>query len=119
MRQSGVRDLLVWQKAMDLVVGTYSVTAGFPADERFGLTTQLRRAAVSVPSNIAEGRGRATPGEYANHLSIARGSLNEVDTLIEIALRLNLIDAETSGGLLAACDEISRMLTGLKRSICR
>lgn len=119
MPRSGHRDLLVWQKGMDLVVAIYDLTAAFPPDERFGLTAQLRRAAVSVPSNIAEGRGRTTPGEYANHLSVARGSLKEVETLVEISLRLEFLERATGDRVMAACDEVSRMLTGLKRSLRR
>jgi four helix bundle protein len=119
MAQSGYRDLVVWQKSMDLVVGIYAITGSFPYEERFGLTAQVRRASVSVPANIAEGRGRTMPGEYLNHLSIARGSLNEVDTLVEISRRLNFTDEVAANRVIAATDEISRMLTGLKRSVRR
>jgi four helix bundle protein len=74
------RDLLAWQRAMDLVVELYRVTGLMPPDERFGLTAQMRRAAVSVASNIAEGQGRRTDGEFLNHLSMAHGSLRELET---------------------------------------
>src|SRR5688572_24986602 len=119
MSKGGYRDLLVWQKSVDLVVNINAITASFPSDERFGLTAQMRRASVSVPANIAEGRGRTMPGEYLNQLSIARGSLNEVEALVEVSRRLTFLDAATTDRITTACDEISRMLTGLKRSIRR
>ena len=74
------RDLLVWQRGMGLAEGVYRLTCDFPADERFGLTSQARRAAISIPANIAEGHGRATRGAYANFLRIAHGSLKELET---------------------------------------
>jgi four helix bundle protein len=119
MAHSGHRDLVVWQKSVDLVVDIYQVTASFPSDERFGLTAQVRRASVSVPANIAEGRGRTMPGEYANRLSVARGSLKEVETLVEVSRRLGFLQESTAVRILGVCDSISRMLTGLKRSIRR
>jgi four helix bundle protein len=88
-------------------------------DERYGITSQMRRAAVSVPSNIAEGHGRSTTGEYRHALSIARGSLKELETVCEIARKLGYLTLETYGELLDSCSEISRMLTGLKRAIRR
>ena len=84
-------ELVVWQKAMDLVTEIYKITATFPSDERFGLSSQARRAAVSIPSNIAEGHGRKSTGAYVNHLSIAYGSLMELETQIQIAVRLNFV----------------------------
>lgn len=110
-------DLVVWQKAMDLVTSIYKVTAAFPNDERFGLISQIRRAAVSIPSNIAEGHGRKTTGAYLNHISIALGSVMELETQIQIALRLNFMDSNTCTLLLAQTEEIGRMLGGLKKSI--
>jgi len=80
---SAVRNSVAWQKAMELSKAVYEVTRKFPSDERFGLTNQLRRAAVSVPSNIAEGRGRLTQGEFLQFLGIARGSALEVETQLE------------------------------------
>ncbi|HEX5499444.1 MAG TPA: four helix bundle protein, partial [Thermomicrobiales bacterium] len=80
----GYVNLLVWQRAMDLVDVVYDATATWPRDELFGLVSQARRAAVSVPSNIAEGRGRIGPAEYVHHLSIAHGSLCEIETLLRI-----------------------------------
>ncbi|MGB8518340.1 MAG: four helix bundle protein [Gallionella sp.] len=110
-------ELVVWQKAMDWVTSIYKITSTFPNDERFGLTSQIRRAAVSVPSNIAEGHGRKASGAYINHLSIALGSIMEVETQIQIAMRLNFIDTETCANFLTQTDEIGRMLGGLKKSI--
>lgn len=110
-------DLLVWQKAMDLVTSIYKMTAAFPDEERFGLTSQIRRAAVSIPSNIAEGHGRKATGAYLNHLSIALGSVMELETQLHIALRLNFIDAAACTPLLSQTDEIGRMPGGLKKSI--
>jgi four helix bundle protein len=110
-------ELVVWQKAMDLVTGIYKITSSFPADERFGLTSQVRRAAVSIPSNIAEGQGRKSTGAYINHLSIAYGSLMELETQIQIALRLNFVGAEETSTLLIQTNEIGKMLSGLKNSL--
>jgi four helix bundle protein len=88
------RDLDVWQRAMDLVESVYRVTASFPTEERFGLTSQLRRAAVSVPANIAEGNARIHRGDYLRHLSIARGSLAELETELIAAGRLGFVTRE-------------------------
>ena len=111
----GFRDLQVWQKAIELVTEMYRVTADFPADERFGLTSQLRRAAVSVPSNIAEGHGRHTPGEFLQFLGHARGSLCEVETQLTIANNLGFL--KDPAPLLERASEIARMLNGLMRSL--
>ena len=110
-------DLLVWQKAMDLVTSIYVITSSFPSDERFGLTSQVRRAAVSIPSNIAEGHGRKSSGAFLNHLSIALGSLMELETQIQIATRLSFITEEVGETVLARTDEIGKMLSGLKKSL--
>jgi len=88
------RDLHVWQRAVELVEEIYRVSARFPDDERYGLTSQIRKAAVSVPSNIAEGYGRRRTGHYVHHLDIANGSLKEVETQLIIAGRLNFIEKE-------------------------
>jgi four helix bundle protein len=82
------KDLIIWQRSMDLVESVYRITENFPARENFGLVSQMRRAAVSIPSNIAEGYGRQSTGNYSQFLSIARGSLLELETQIEISLRL-------------------------------
>src|SRR6185369_4825205 len=86
------RDLIAWQKAMDLVELVYAATTGFPTDERFGLTSQVRRAVVSIPSNIAEGQARRSQSEFLHFLSIAHGSLREVETQLLIATRLRYLD---------------------------
>ena len=110
-------ELVVWQKAMDLVTEIYKITATFPSDERFGLSSRARRAAVSIPSNIAEGHGRKATGAYVNHLSIAYGSLAELETQIQIAVRLNFVTLDESSHLLSTTDEIGKMLTGLRKSL--
>ena len=84
-------DLRVWQEAMELVTKVYRVTAGFPMDERFGLTSQVRRASVSVPSNIAEGAARGSRKEFIHFLTISRGSLSELDTQLRIAMNLEYV----------------------------
>jgi four helix bundle protein len=106
-------DLTVWQKAMDLVVEVYAVSRQLPKDELYGLTSQLRRAAVSIPANIAEGKARSSRRDYCHFLHIAKGSLAEVDTLITVALRLGFVDAGTSARLKELVDEVGRMLSGL------
>jgi four helix bundle protein len=110
-------ELIVWQKAMDLVTGIYKVTATFPADERFGLTSQIRRAAVSIPSNVAEGHGRKSTGAYLNHLSIAHGSLMEVETQLLISARLELVNSDRLSDLTSQTHAIGKMLNGLIRSL--
>jgi len=111
------RDLEVWKRAMDLVVKVYGVTVRFPAEERFGLVAQLRRAAVSVPSNIAEGHARGSRGDYRHHLSIAQGSVAEVVTQLEIARLLGYLCAQ-DGRVLASCtDDVAKMLHGLRRAL--
>ncbi len=111
------RDLEVWQKAMDLVTKVYEITKFFPESERFGLTTQLRRAAVSIPSNIAEGQGRRTTNEFLSFLSIARGSLMEVQTQVEIAARLSFVTTEFAVTIEEQSATIGRLLNGLIRSL--
>lgn len=107
------RDLLVWQKAVDLAVIVYRVAEALPAAERFGLWSQMTRSATSVSFNIAEGRGRQGSREFANFLSIARGSLAELDTAIEIAVRLNYLNREEVAQIDATASEVGRMLTTL------
>ena len=109
-------ELLVWQKAIDFVVECYSLTAQFPRTEMYGLSSQLQRSAVSIPSNIAEGAGRLHTREYIRHLGISRGSLFEAETQIIISQRLNYSKPETIQPLLA---EIGRMLHGLIASLER
>lgn len=111
------QDLEVWQKAMDLVVLCYEITKKFPKNEIYGLSSQLQRAAVSVPANIAEGRHRQSSKEFLQYLSIAYGSLAEVETHVQIAERLNYIDEGQINKTLTKTAEIGRMLNGLSRSI--
>lgn len=118
-RERSYRDLVAWQKAMVLVEGVYRETVSWPADERFGLTSQIRRAVVSVPANIAEGSGRNGPAELRRFLSIAHGSLCEVQTHLEIAVRLGFIAPASSEPLLEQGEEISRIINGLIRSLDR
>ena len=110
-------ELLVWKKAMDLVTQVYQLTREFPSEEKYGLVSQLQRAAVSIPSNIAEGHGRKSTGAYLNHISIANGSLMEVETLIQIANRLGYLPQQQVNDLLSCTDEIGKMLSGLHRSL--
>ena len=111
------RDLIVWQKSMDLVVLVYKATEGFPRHELYGLTSQMRRSAVSIPSNIAEGQGRATPGEFRQFLCHARGSLYELRTQWKIAERLGFINAGAYRDLISRTDEVGKLLHGLLRSL--
>jgi four helix bundle protein len=113
----GYRDLRVWNTAMSLVLEVYRITESFPKTERFELTSQLRRAAVSVPSNIAEGNARTTRGEYKNFLSIARGSVVEVEVQLTLAERLGYVQSPALADALDHCDAVSRMITNLKRAL--
>jgi four helix bundle protein len=113
------RDLLVWQKFMDAVVKVYALTQDFPEKEKFGLASQMQRAVVLVPANIAEGHGRKSTAVFLNHLGIAYGSLMEVETHIQIGERLGYIERSTSAPILAELDELGRMLTGLKNSLLK
>jgi four helix bundle protein len=119
MKVRRYHDLLVWQKAMDLVERICSVTKMFPKEEQYGLTSQLRRAAVSDPSNIAEGHCRTGRREFGHHLSIALGSLGEIETQIRIAERLTFISGADSCELLAVPEETGRILVGLMHSLER
>ena len=105
------RDLIVWQKAMDLVVTVYRATTAFPKEEIYGLTSQLRRAAVSIPSNIAEGNGRNTTRDYLNFLGMAYGSVKEVETQVLIAERLRYINLSRSDELVKMTGEIARLIS--------
>jgi len=113
------RDLLVWQKAMDLCVEIHGAAMLFPKQEIFGLTAQINRAVVSIPSNIAEGQGRRTTADFIHFLSIARGSLNEVETQLTLAMRYGYLPASDHDALLEPCFEIGRMLNGLMDSLER
>ena len=113
------KDLVAWNKSMDLVTAIYQSTGAFPKDELFGITSQLRRAAVSIPSNIAEGQGRLSGGEFRHFLGQARGSLMEVETQVQIAHNLGYLQEDSLGVLLEACAEVGRILNGLIASISK
>ena len=110
------RELLVWRRAQDLALDVYRTTESFPRDERFGLTAQMRRAAVSVSSNIAEGCGRQGDRELARFLHIARGSVRELECQLLLSCELGYLQQDAHAKLDAASQEISRMLNGLIRS---
>jgi four helix bundle protein len=111
------RDLTVWQRAMELVKEVYIVTGEFPSSEKFGLVSQLRRAAVSIPSNIAEGQGRRSRGEFVQFLGHARGSLFEVETQLLIAAQLGFLSDEKSNELQQRVNEVARLMNGLMKSL--
>jgi len=111
------RDLEVWQFGMTLVERCYTETKRFPVDERYGLTAQLRRAAISIPANVAEGACRHTTSVYINHVSIALGSHAELETCVEIACRLGYISVATKRALFDVSDSTGRLLNGLLRSL--
>jgi four helix bundle protein len=110
-------ELIAWQKAMDLVEGVYNSTTCFPKEEVYGLTQQIRRSAVSIPSNIAEGQGRRSTGEFLHHLSIAHGSLRELETQVLIASRLKLLKDDRREELMKMCAEVGRLINGLYNSL--
>jgi len=114
---SSYRDLRVWQRSMELVVAIYNSTQSFPKQEIYGLVSQMRRAAVSVPSNIAEGKGRLTDRDRAHFFSQARGSLLELETQILIAERLQYLSKEDGDSLVRLAGEVGRMLSSLVESI--
>ncbi|MBI4368093.1 MAG: four helix bundle protein [Candidatus Omnitrophica bacterium] len=111
------KDLGVWQKAMDLVADCYEASKKFPNREAFGLVTQIQRSAVSVPANVAEGHARQHTKEFLQHLSIACGSLAELETHLEIAARLCYLDDHSLRQLLGKTSEIGKMLNGLRRAL--
>jgi four helix bundle protein len=111
------RDLDVWKQGMELVERCYRSTAAFPKAELYGLTSQLRRAAVSIPANLAEGHCRRSTKAYANHVSIAIGSHGELETCVELSLRLGFLSVEERKRLLAISDSVGRLLNGLHRAL--
>jgi four helix bundle protein len=117
MAVQNYKDLVAWQKAMELVVEIYQTTAAFPTGERFGLTNQVRRAAVSIPSNIAEGQGRGPSHDFVRFLCMARGSLQEVETQLILAARLGYIPLERCDQLSDRLIELAKIINGLIRSI--
>ncbi|HUZ07546.1 MAG TPA: four helix bundle protein [Candidatus Paceibacterota bacterium] len=110
-------DLLVWQKAVALAKEIYKITAKFPPEEKFGLISQMRRAAVSIPSNIAEGQARNTTGEFVQFISHAEGSLAELDTQLMLAIELEFLASGNAKPCADAVGELRRMLNGLRRAI--
>ena len=112
-----LKNLVAWQVAMDFATSVYKATRRFPHDEHLGLRLQLRKSAVSVPSNIAEGHGRTSKREYARFVLIARGSLKEAETQLLLCERLGYLDSATTQELLALTSRINRLLTGLRRRL--
>ena len=115
--QQHFESLKVWQVSMNLAEEVYKTTKDFPREEQYGLTGQLRRASISIPANIAEGKGRNSKKEYTQYLYMSRGSVFEVMTFIQLSERLNYLTNSETDHLLQLCNEISAMLTGLIRSI--
>lgn len=113
------RDLEVWKRAMELASRCYQVTKTFPKDELFGLTSQIRRAAASVPANIAEGRGRCNTREFVRFLGIANGSLTELETHLELAFRAEILQELSRDDLLLLARRVGQMLTALRRALRR
>jgi four helix bundle protein len=111
------RELHVWQRGMDLVEAVYRVSAAFPKSELYGLTGQIRRAAVSIPSNIAEGHSRASTKEYLNHLSIAQAPLAELETQLEIAVRLKLVELPESKPIVDLTTVLGKQLRALRVAV--
>jgi four helix bundle protein len=116
---SSYRDLKVWQEAMSLAVQAYEITAAFPREEIFGMTSQIRRAATSVATNIAEGYGRNSSGSYVHFLKVSQGSLKELETLLLICDRVSLASSREIARMLTLCGELGGMLRSLIRSIMR
>ena len=111
------RELVLWQKAMDFVVAVYQLSARFPRSEQYGLTNQLRRAAVSVPSNVAEGQGRGAGAAFVQFLRVANGSIQEAETQILLAVRLGFVNEDAVTQCLELSAEVRRILAGLQRSL--
>ena len=111
------RDLIVWREAMDIAEAVYSLTRNYPREEAFGLTAQMRRAAVSIPSNIAEGFGRAQRQTYIQFLRIAQGSLKELETQAQLSLRVGFITPEDLSGLLSRSERLGKRLVTYVRSL--
>lgn len=117
MEIKNYKDLKVWQKSRELVKAVYLISRQFPEDERFGLTTQIRRAVISVPSNIAEGHSRSGSQDYYRFLSIALVSLSEVETQLIISVDLDFCDSKTITQATSLIDELQRMLHSLRKSL--
>jgi four helix bundle protein len=117
LRKSSFRDLQVWQRGISLCEDVYESTSSFPSEERFGLTSQMRRAAVSIPSNIAEGHGRNTDAELARFAGIAIGSSLELETQLEICVRVGYLTPSDAEKLMDECQQIAKMLFGLCKTL--
>ncbi len=117
MGMHNYRELRIWNRSMDFVVKIYEVSAGFPKEERYGLTSQLRRCTVSVPSNISEGAGRGTNRQFKRFLEISMGSINEVQTQIELAYRVNYIGKENYDYLIGEALQIYKMILAFYNSL--
>ncbi|MFI4897136.1 MAG: four helix bundle protein [Phycisphaerales bacterium JB059] len=116
-RVQSYQDLEVWQVGMDLVAQIYRISAELPSEERFGLVAQVRRAAVSVPANVAEGYGRQSTRDFVRFLRMAQGSLKEAETHLLVAVRLEMLNAEQTDSALRLSDRLGRMIRGLIRSL--
>ena len=119
VRRYDYTELTAWQRAMDLATAVYDVSKTMPLEERYGLTAQMRRASVSIPANIAEGQGRRTCGEFLNQLSVAYGSLLELETHVRLAQRLGMLPSSVAEGILGRAAEVGRLINGLARSLER
>jgi four helix bundle protein len=119
MSVQNYRELEVWKVAMDLAAECYRATKAFPKDELFGMTSQIRRAAASIPANIAEGQGREHTKEFLHHLSIARGSLKELETHLLLCQKVGLLNEAGLPALMMLCDRISQMLSKLRQALER
>ena len=117
MAATNHKDLIVWQKSMDLVVEVYNITKLLPKFETYGLSDQMRRAAVSIPSNIAEGKGRNSSREFVRFLKISRGSYSELDTQLQICLRLGYVNESDLKNVFNLADEVGKMLSGMIRKM--
>ncbi len=117
MKVQSYKELVAWQKSIDLVTEIYRCSKAFPREEIYGLSAQLRRAAISIPSNIAEGQCRLSTGEFRHFLGQARGSLAELETQIVIAEKLAYLDQTCAGDLLRSAAEVGKILNGLLNSL--
>jgi four helix bundle protein len=114
MKAQSYQDLILWQKAMDLAELIYKSTSGFPKEEIYGITFQMRRSAISIPSNIAEGRSRNTKGEFLQFLGISKGSLSELETQVLLSVRLNYLTVEQSEKILSLSSEVGKLITSFQ-----
>ncbi len=117
MKVRNYMELIAWQKAMNLAHAVYELTSSYPKEEKYGLRAQIRRAGVSVPSNIAEGQGRSSTGEFRHHLSIAHGSVREIETQVLISARLGYLQEESATRIMRMTAEVGRLIKGLSNSL--